>query len=275
MRSADPDILQVPARSERWLIASPPRRPGARFVAILAAGLAALVSTASLPAADEARTFDDANRLYEQGEYADAIQAYESILVTGQSSAALWFNLGNACFKHGQIGRAIVSFRRAQACAPRDPDIRANLQFARNSVAGGNAVLPGRWVRWLSRLTLDEIALLTTASIWLCFGLLTARELRPAARHFLRVPTLVASLWAVLCMGWLGTLCAQNARATAIVVTPEATVRFGPLEESQRAFTARDGMELAVTDTQGHWLQVADASRRIGWVKREEVALFP
>ena len=66
------------------------------------------------------------------------------------------FNWGNALFKSGQLGRAIAVYRRAEALSPRDPDLRANLQFARNSVTGGAGARPDRWRHWLNRWTLNE-----------------------------------------------------------------------------------------------------------------------
>src|SRR5215469_5260146 len=68
--------------------------------------------------------FDEANKLYEQGKYTEAANGYEKILQSGQVSAAVLYNLGNAFFKSGQLGRAIATYRRAQQLAPRDPDLR-------------------------------------------------------------------------------------------------------------------------------------------------------
>ena len=61
----------------------------------------------------------------------------------------------------------------------------------------------------------------------------------------------------------------------AIVTAKEATVRFGPLDESQPAFQLRDGAELAVLALKGEWLEVRDAEKRVGWVRADAVALLP
>jgi len=60
----------------------------------------------------------------------------------------------------------------------------------------------------------------------------------------------------------------------AIVTAREASVRSGPLEEAQTAFTAHDGAELAILDAKDDWLQV-NAGQRSGWVKRGQVVQFP
>ncbi len=66
-----------------------------------------------------ASAFDAANRLYDQGKFSEAAFAYENLLRTGQASSAVYFNLGNAFFKSGQIGHAIFAYRQAGQSTPR------------------------------------------------------------------------------------------------------------------------------------------------------------
>ena len=61
----------------------------------------------ALSTAAHADEFAWANELYEQKEYDSAIQAYARIIYEGIESASLYFNLGNACFKKGDLGHAI------------------------------------------------------------------------------------------------------------------------------------------------------------------------
>ena len=101
----------------------------------------------------------------------------------GQASAAVYFNLGNAWFKAGQFGRAICAWRRAQELAPRDPDVRANLQFARSQAGQGAPALPGLpLARWTTRLTINEWTVLSSLAVAFFFLLLTARQIWPALK---------------------------------------------------------------------------------------------
>jgi len=45
------------------------------------------------------------------------------------------------------------------------------------------------------------------------------------------------------------------------------------LDESQSAFTVRDGSELIVLDQKNDWLHVGDG-RRDGWLPQKQVALI-
>jgi tetratricopeptide (TPR) repeat protein len=240
-----------------------------------AALLLAVFATAEARSAPEpAAAFELANRLYEQGKYADATAQYEQLLRDRQVSPALYFNLGNTFYKSDQLGRALSAYRHAERLGPRDPDLRANLQFVRNQVQGPT-LLPGRWQRWLGSLTLDEWTRLAAAALWLTLLLLATTQLRPAWKPPLRTPTRLGALAALLLA--LCTAAAWHASHTpsAIVISHDAAVHIGPLDESQTAFTVHDGAELAVLDRKDDWLQVSAGDRRLGWVKREQLQLMP
>jgi tetratricopeptide (TPR) repeat protein len=240
------------------------------LLALLLPLWAAAQNTASLDA-----QFDAANKLYAQGKFGEAATAYRQLVASGSVSAALYFNLGNAHFKTGQLGWAIDAYRNAQELAPRDPDIRANLQFARNRVQGPR-VTPARWQAWLGSLTANEWAALVTTSVWLMFGLLIARCLRPTWTPALRPWTITsilvtAGIFAVARIA----IHQQNARFVGIVTVADATLRNSPLEEAPSAFTAHDGAELRVLDHKDDWLQVTDDNRRFGWIKRSAMNWAP
>ena len=245
---------------------------GRKCVLTMLAMILAFACLRSVRAGEFSASFDQANKLYEEGKFSEAVAAYEKLIASRQSSSTLYFNLGNALFKSGQPGRAVVWYRRAEAMAPRDPDIKANLQYIRKNVNGGSA--PTNWRARLQALSLNEWTVLTAMASWLWFALLALREWRPDWRAALRGYTMTAGVTA----GLLGVALAlvwqdRFAISPAVIVVSEAVVRRGPLEESQSYFNLRDGAEVIVLDQKDNWLQVSDAVNRVGWVRREQVAL--
>jgi tetratricopeptide (TPR) repeat protein len=215
--------------------------------------------------------FETANKLYEQGKFSEAATGYESLLKSGQASPAVYFNLGNACFKAGQIGRAVAAYRKAGQTAPRDPDVQANLKFARNQVQGPT-LSPTGWERLLGRLSLNEWSLLAAGAVWLWFLLLTLLQWRPALKPSLRGWVITLGLAAaVFCGGLVEALRETRFTRSAIVVATEAVVRQSPYEDSKNAFTAHDGAELRVLDQKDDWLQVSAGPRFFGWLRRDQV----
>ena len=237
--------------------------------------LFALLSAGKLFAADIAMDFSTANELYAKGKFSDAASRYERILQTGAQSPALLFNDANAEFKAGNLGKAIAAYRQAALLAPRDAEIRGNLQFVRNQVQG-STVRESRWREWLGQLTLNEWTLLTAGAFWLTFLLLAARQLRPALGPKLKSATFPFGIVAILSGAALALQVANHfSEQTAVVVSQEATARSGPFDEAQNAFTAHDGAELAVLDRHGDWLQVRDGAGKIGWLKTTQIDVLP
>ncbi|MHB8522426.1 MAG: BatD family protein [Limisphaerales bacterium] len=218
--------------------------------------------------------FDQANKLYERGQFKDAVAAYENLIHTGKVSSEIYFNLGNACFKSGQIGRAIAAYRAAESLAPRDPDVLANLKFARESV-GRPAIGGSRWLERLRKLTLDEWAILTAGATWIWFALLTARQWRPDLKKTFSGYTSAVGGAAVALAACLGaTGYDRLSHTAAVVIAREAVARYGPLDEAQSAFTLPDGTEVMVLDHNGDWLEVETGDRRTAWVRRTQVAIL-
>ena len=233
------------------------------------------LSLSAAPPPEAVSLFDQANRLYETGKYGEAIAAYEKLVTTGVISAPVYFNLGNACFKSGQIGRAIINYRLAERLAPRDPDIRANLQFARNQAGGqGTPGGPRWWRRAAGKLTLNEWTLLAGSACWIWFGLLALGQLRPLWRPTLRLYSPIAGLATGLFGLGLGlAFREQFGELSGVVIARDAIVRFGPLDKSPTHYTLHNGAEVRVLDQYNGWVEITDSTNRKGWLPGESVLL--
>jgi tetratricopeptide (TPR) repeat protein len=219
--------------------------------------------------------FDAANKLYEQGKFLEAASGYEKLVQSGESSEAIYFNWGNALFKAGQIGRAIATYQQAERMDPRDPDVRANLQFARNQVQGPTLASARVW-RWIGKLRLNEWTWLASAALWLWLGVLTLVQWRPALRPYLRGYAMwLGAIVIACCACFAAAFYSDRLAQRAIIVAHEAVVRQAPIDESQTAFTLHDGAELQILDRKDQWLQVRADLRRSGWVKKDSVLTAP
>lgn len=234
-----------------------------------------LLPGASVRGESVAEQFEQAGRHYEQGQYREAIQLYGALLKDGLDSAALRFNLGNACFKNGELGRAVFHYRAAAELAPRDPDISANLRFARDRVTASASITEPGWSRLARYFTLNELSLFSAVCFWTFLLLLGLARLRPALRPSLKASISTAG---ALCLAGAALLALSfwvRTRPVAIATQRQLVVHLGPLSESQTAFTVPDGTELRIQNRREDWLQVADRSGRTGWVEAGRVAVSP
>lgn len=220
--------------------------------------------------AGQGTDFAGANQLYEKGDYKGAIRAYQELISRDPKSASpnILFNLGNACFKNAQPGWAIAYYRQAAALAPRDPDIQANLRYARDSITTTFQEPP--YHRLLTWFRLDEITFVVVLFWWVLLLLIAARLLVQAKEggslSRIRITpgvikaVLICFVFSSLFLAWAFS---YQRRSIAVLVR-ETAVRYGPLEESQTAFTLREGAEMPVLDQRKGWVQIGDAARQ-GW----------
>src|SRR6266545_2174695 len=90
---------------------------------------------ASVAYAQPDADFLKANQEYAQGHFTEAISGYETLVRTGQWSANLFYDLGNAYFRTGDFGHAILNYERALALERHHPEATANLQIARDEAS--------------------------------------------------------------------------------------------------------------------------------------------
>ncbi|NOZ75524.1 MAG: tetratricopeptide repeat protein, partial [FCB group bacterium] len=81
--------------------------------------------------------FAMANRAMQEERYAEAAQGYEALLSQGLEHPDLYYNLGNAYYRLGFVGKAVWAYEKGRQFAPRDPDINYNLELV-------NARVPDR-----------------------------------------------------------------------------------------------------------------------------------
>ncbi|HKX60809.1 MAG TPA: SH3 domain-containing protein [Verrucomicrobiae bacterium] len=224
--------------------------------------------------------FDAANKLYEQGRYADAAGGYQKLIEAGAVSPTLFFNLGNAYFKAGESGRSIAAYRQAERLAPRDPNIQFNLNFARKRVASGEPPAGPFLARIIGALTLNEWTALAVGAFWAAFLLLAIGELRASFRDTGRRYAILAILAAVVFgAGVAGAARERLHPSDGVIAVPEAVVRSGPLDEAKVLHQFRDGTEVKLLDRKqiGNgitWFQIRNSAGYSGWIKDDQLAVL-
>jgi len=219
----------------------------------------------------------EANRLYEEGEFAAAAGRYQTLVDTGVEDGRLYYNLGNAYFKAGDLGRAILNYRRAQRLLPRDGDVATNLDLARAQTldrieVDGEGAIVGLVRRALGWFTLDEAAFVALALWIVLVGLVIGAIFwRSRWRVLLTLAGAVAVLLfvGVLLIG--ARLLDERGQPPVVVVAPEVAVRSGPGDDYLTEFTLHAGAELRLVERREGWARVALPGDLQGWAKSEAI----
>jgi tetratricopeptide (TPR) repeat protein len=211
--------------------------------------------------------FNEGNALYNESRYTDAIATYEEAL-SSVHHPALYYNLGNAYFKLGRMGKAILNYRRARFLTPRDKEITANLEFARvyrmdkvRRQESPFSIMLGRLFRIVSMIEAQ------IAAIW--FFLI--------AMGFVSAFIITRRSWCVYCgvgafvvflffgltwLVWSNTLHAHD----AVVVIPEINALSGPGDDYKQILLLHDGAEVRIRERRGDYALIQLPGGLGGWV---------
>ncbi len=246
------------------------------------AGLLLLLAllVGALPAAAETpeESFDRGNAAYEAGRFQEASEAYRDALRYGVRDARLEYNLGNAEFKLGERGRAILHYQRALRLDPTNEDIRNNLALAQSTIVDRadpqELAAPVRWVRELqNRIGPDRQALACLVLVWLVAGVVAWCSARPggwspAAGWLLAALLLALSTGAI---SWRVTYQRLEGKQLAVVLESAVEVLAGPDENNATLFTVHEGLTVEVRADRGEWYQVSLPNGLSGWLRRDAV----
>src|SRR4030095_1931656 len=150
---------------------------GELLVSLSCALICTFVAPSAFAQADA--EFIEANQEYAQGHFKEAIDQYEAIVRSGQWSANLFYDLGNAYFRTGDLGRAILNYERALAPERHHPEAAATLQNGR-AEARAPAVPPSGSERYLQFANINQYSVAAAIAFWTAIfcvvGLVFARR---------------------------------------------------------------------------------------------------
>lgn len=228
-------------------------------------------------------TFDAGNEAFWSGDFEQAIESYESLVELGVWDVDVFYNMGTAYARQGELGRAILNFERALLIDPSHEDARENLASVRRLLArqrtaeGRDAdIEPPRsfWMNLLNRVTTAQVVipfLICWAGLFIVLG---ARRLTKSevARLALLIVALLFAVGAVISGSLVfGKASYDSEVHEAIACGDESAVlREGPGDRFRRAFDVETGARLRVIDLEGEWLHLRDSQGREGWGRTSE-----
>ncbi|MDO8142384.1 MAG: hypothetical protein Q6358_12870, partial [Candidatus Brocadiales bacterium] len=226
-------------------------------------------------ARDEAiKLFTDANEKYLQAakcitarnnqeaelKLKEAASQYETILTHGFGHGQIYYNLGNTYYRKGELGRAILNYRKAQRLIPRNADLNANLRLAKNSTEDKELpneapVVVRRIFFWFFLLNGNELILLAVSLyVVLMLLLFFLIVLKYSWLKRFMIGFSVGLFVAVVSLGI--KIYEEQGVNRGVVTAAKCQVRYGPGEEYEPKFEIHDGAECLIEREKDDWYNV-------------------
>jgi tetratricopeptide (TPR) repeat protein len=219
-------------------------------------------------------TLDQANGHYSAGNFARSAEACEELIEASGPSAARLYNLGNARFRLGEFGPAILAYERAALLAPRDPDIRANLKLAREKAAA-HEELPSRawWEEVLHACSRHEWSWITMGGAMLT-GLACLAGGIIGFRRLAMKRGVIAGLVLGVGAAALGGVALRHRRSEkelGIITAAKPVLRLSPFAEANPAGSPATGRTVVLGDRSNGWVYVTVPGAGLsGWIPDSE-----
>lgn len=231
---------------------------------------------------DMSEEWGKANTLYINGDYIGAAREYEAIASAGYISGRLFYNLGNAYFKAGELGKSILNYNKAQLLAPYDNDTEYNLFVANGYVKDRIESVPEffiiRWLRgWRASLDSNAWAVVSLAMLALALGSTLLFLL--ADRRGWRKTGFFSGL-AFACLFILSAVFSAvekrelRAASQAIVMTESVAVKSSPERGGSDIFILHEGTKVNILSSYDEWSEVSISDGNKGWLPRSAIELI-
>lgn len=238
---------------------------------VLSAGLWFAV-TLSLQATEDAafRFFDQGRAAANAGDSAQAFDWFGKSVAARPSSGAL-HDLGNAAWRIGRPGPAVLAWEQALWLDPQNTHARTSLRYARHT---GDLEEPDlRWFEVCSSwLPADWWPWIAAASFWACISLLVLPSVfRRRRRDWFQASAAACAAVFLLCLPALAGL---NSRARLGFILPkEAALRVTPTTEAQILTFLPSGEPARLQRKRGDYALIR-TPYSTGWVRQDELGLI-
>jgi len=235
---------------------------------------AGLILCAVFAASAFDQVFDQGVQAYERGDFPAAIASFERLVSEGVEQEEVFFNLGNAYYRNGQVAPAIANYERAWRLDPGVPYVRENLDRAVGRTERAmSRPQPPAWEQslffWHAGLSSGEslgVAGTAWALAWLVLMLRAARPwpyLRGVAVAGFIVAAAFAGSW------WIKT----HPPRIAVAAEARVPVRYGNRPEETVRFELYEGDRVSIEQMKNGWARVRTADGERGWTEESHLLL--
>ena len=229
--------------------------------------------------------FASGNEAQSKGEAAElwrkSAARYElAIREGGLANGPLFYNLGNVYFRLGDMGRAILNYRRALRFMPNDRNLLTNLEYARRSRQDAIEEQEAKkvlktllfWHYDFSLATRELIFNISFCAIWLIAAIMKFWR-APFLKVALPCAFLVA---AIMAASMVTTEIYEHKYKDGVIVAEKCFGRKGNSKTYENSFKEplHAGTEFVVIEQRDNWLEVRLANGMTTWIPESDAELL-
>lgn len=223
-----------------------------------------------------------ANELYKNNQYQLAIDEYNKLVRQGYEGTSLYYNLGNAHYRLGKVGFAILYYEKALKFSPSDEDVKHNLALAKLNLVDKVDELPPFFIFniWEGLLASFSVSGWTII-IYIIFILLLLAVIayffsRSVTQQRISFFTGIGIL--VLLFLSISLLAVKMNKEfnikNGIIVETSVIVKSAPDNASKDEFSIHEGLKVRLEDKVDDWVKISLSDGKVGWIIEKSLGII-
>lgn len=241
-----------------------------------------VLSSSILFGDDISNVMQKANELYKNNQYQLAIDEYNKLVKQGYEGTSLYYNLGNAHYRLGKVGFAILYYEKALKFSPSDEDVKHNLALAKLNLVDKVDELPPFFIFniWEGLLASFSVSGWTII-IYIIFILLLLAVIayffsRSVTQQRISFFTGIGIL--VLLFLSISLLAVKMNKEfnikNGIIVETSVIVKSAPDNSSKDEFSIHEGLKVRLEDKVDEWVKISLSDGKVGWIIEKSLGII-
>ncbi|MFC2085047.1 tetratricopeptide repeat protein [Bacteroidota bacterium] len=223
-----------------------------------------------------------ANQNYQEGKYEIAIDNYNDILSRSYVSESIFYNLGNAYYRNGKLGLAILSYERGLRIEPNDEDIKYNLKILSTRTVDKIQEVPKLFIiEWweilITTLSISNWSLLVIISyiiLLICLLLYFIGNTRRIKKFGFLLGSTTFAILLILIILLFSSIRRETSKNQGILIETEITVKQSPQESSNDVFVIHEGLKFIVEEEFSDWAKIKLIDGKVGWLPKSSFEII-
>ena len=232
--------------------------------------------------ADSNSIMQTANEYYKNNRYQLAIEEYNKLILDGFEGTSLYYNLGNAHYRLGKVGYAILYYEKALKLSPNDEDVKHNLALAKLNLQDKVDTLPPFFIFNLWEGLLASFSVTGwTIIVYIVFILLLIVSLayffsrnvsEQRISFFSGAGLAIALVFAIILL--VVKMNKEYNVKDGIIVETAVVVKSSPDYSSKDSFQIHEGLKVTLEDQVDNWVKIRLNDGKIGWISEKSIEII-
>ncbi len=241
-----------------------------------------VLSSSILFGDDISNVMQKANELYKNNQYQLAIDEYNKLVKQGYEGTSLYYNLGNAHYRLGKVGFAILYYEKALKFSPSDEDVKHNLALAKLNLVDKVDELPpffifNIWEGLLASFSVSGwtiiiyiIFILLLLAVIAYFFSRSVTQQRISFFTGIGIMVLLFLSISLLAVKMNNEFNIKN----GIIVETSVIVKSAPDNSSKDEFSIHEGLKVRLEDKVDEWVKISLSDGKVGWIIEKSLGII-